>query len=138
MSGHLFNLFGPGYYLVGFGERSDGLVCPVSESSLARFANQPHHEDSLTNQPHQPSLYPPTHIFPLATQAKEIATLVLGGGKIWAGLESEARDSQWLTFPFPFVHHQPLHIFCHLTFPPLTHPSLFSWGWWVGGKVRAR
>jgi hypothetical protein len=20
-------------------------------------------------------------------------------------------DGQWLTFPFPFVHHQPLHIF---------------------------
>ena len=20
-------------------------------------------------------------------------------------------DGQWLTFPFPFVHHQPLHIY---------------------------
>ena len=25
--------------------------------------------------------------------------------------ETERLDGHWLTFPFPFVHHQPLHIF---------------------------
>ena len=38
------------------------------------------------------------------TQQREVRA----GGKR-GGREREAVDGQWLTFPFPFVHHQPLH-----------------------------
>ena len=50
--------------------------------------------------------------------------------------EKKERKSQWLTFPFPFVHHQPLRII-------LTFGQSDGWwrgqpkvGWWRKGKER--